>query len=53
MTMISCNFFMVFMSLLKTPIVKNSHILTAMYFIFPKKMFQTKVDRFFNTKFGP
>ena len=31
------NFFLLFMSLLKAPIVKNSHILAAIYCIFLKK----------------
>ena len=31
------NFILLFMSLLTAPIVKNSHILAGIYFIFPKK----------------
>ena len=45
-------FFFAFMLLLKTVMVKNSHILTGSYFIFQKKHTRPKLIGF-NTIFGP
>ena len=41
------------MSLLKAPVVKNSHILAAVYFNFLQRCAELKTWKCFNFEFGP